>query len=527
MGAKRWMPVARSLSVVALCFALAGCDSVEITGPTWVHDNQIVTYNLDMEPYYSHANAIVSVVVEIPQEWTPAGWSFSGTIDGTTVQGNGAFAAGDPGNCSKPPPPAGYKRVYAESGTIADLQPGRDQVDAELVFDSGDAEGVHQLTFWVEAVDDDDVVCDGPSPFSLDVHQWERPEWEQLIGSSSPNSPGLGGVPGRFGYRVGFDGFIYTVFRPDGFHNEIWKTNDLIQWVLVREAVEEEEASTLYVFGGRLFMIAYHNPPGVQPEQWELWASDDGIDWELMTVWFDYPQVVIESPQVLSVILRRGEPYDFEYFLTTSSDGSSWSVVGGAPFAAYPEYVGNGVFFDGVVFVGGSDEEALSSERRPKLWRFDGVTVSVIDTSALALDANRSVTSMVVHRDLLHLGTWADLGGEVWWFDGSSTWHQIGDYGLGLPGEGYVRDLANHLGSLFAVVRRDDDGASEIWVADHNDIWSKSDLDDLSTGSFVYLMSATGGELFAASEFELWRRVLLFEDGFETYDTSRWSTELR
>jgi hypothetical protein len=32
-----------------------------------------------------------------------------------------------------------------------------------------------------------------------------------------------------------------------------------------------------------------------------------------------------------------------------------------------------------------------------------------------------------------------------------------------------------------------------------------------------------GGELFAVSEFELWRRVLLFEGGFETGSPSRWS----
>lgn len=519
----RWPTKWRIGAVVVVCVFLQGCDSIEVTGPTWVHNDQIATYVFDMEPYYNHINATVYVIAEVPESWYPVGWRYSGEIDGNPIQNSGVITDGVPGVCTMPELPAGYKRVFAEDGVFPTLEPGRDFVTAELDFNTGELAGSYQLTFYTHGVDDQGVECDTFNPATIDVHQWRQLEWEQLIGTSSPSSPGLGGVVGRFGGRAEFGGFFYTIFRPVDSTNEVWRTADFINWELVREVVEAEDASTLYVFGGRLFMIAYHNPPGAPPAQWELWATDDGIDWELMTVWFDYPQVVIESPQVLSVVLSRGEPYEFEYFLTTSSDGSIWSV-GGAPFAAYPELIGSGVFFDGMVFFGGSDEDELTAERRPKVWRSDGATVDVIDTAAMALDDNRSVTSMEVHRDLLHLGTRADLGGEVWRFDGSSTWQQIGDHGLGLPGDGYIRDLASHLGSLFAGLRRDDDGASEIWIADHNEIWSKSDLDDVTSGSFVYLMSATGGELYAASEFELWRRVLLFGDGFETTDPSRWSS---
>jgi hypothetical protein len=515
----------RTVQVAAaavLSLLLLACDSVEVIGPAWVHNGQIVTYILDMEPYYNHVDATVYVVVEIPEEWTPVGWSFSGMVAGVPVQGTGSWILGDPGNCPKSPSPTGYKRVYAVYGVFADLQTGRDQVDAALDFNTEDAPGVHHLTFWVEAVDNSGVTCNAPTPLGLVVHQWERLEWEQLIGTSSPTSPGLGGVPGRFYGLAEFQGQLYAAVLLDvnGYPSEVWRTADGVNWELVRPARDGEFYRGLVELNGRLVMFVYHDLQGNPDDQWELWATDDGVDWELLTVWLDWPRMGIGSPGLLAVILRSGDNFTHDWSLVTSADGESWMVVGGGPFADQSSYVGCGTFLGEKLYLGGSYYEEPTGAVGPRLWSFDGASIEIVDTTTLEPE-NESLRSLAVHGDRLFVGTSAETGGEVWSFDGVSQWQRVGDNGLGLPGDSYIRDLAGHLDSIFAIVRRDDE--SQIWVADRNFIWSKSDLDWETSGSGLWWISVVGGELFAVSEFELWRRVLLFEGGFETGSPSRWS----
>jgi hypothetical protein len=500
-----------------------GCESVEVFGPTWLVNGQTATYTLDMEPYYSHTGATVYVVVQVPDPWTPLDWTYSGTIDGLPVTGAGLWNTGDPGNCSKPAQPAGTQRVWAEAGVFADLEPGRDHVAAELNFNVGVAPGDHVLEFWYEVVDDVGATCSTPTWHTLDVHQWRQPEWVQVIGSSSPVSPGLGGVPGGHWGRAVFEGFLYTVVEPDDENTEIWRTANFIDWELVRPAVANENAYDLFVFQDRLMMLAIHDQGGPNPIRFELWVSDDGLDWVLSTIWTDTPNDVFHTTDVLGVLLRRGDPPDYEFFLMTSDDGWSWTTVGGGPFVASPEGAACGVAINDEFFIGGVAEDGAPGNSVPQLWRYDGAVIAPVDTSPMWGGDSRYVTSMAVHDGALVVGTRADLGGEVWTFDGVGSWRQIGDHGLGLPGDGFVRDLVSHLGSLFALIVRYDDSQAQIWYADHNLAWSKSDLDSYTSNSFVVRPSDEEGELYVASRHELWRRVLLFEDGFETQDTTRWT----
>lgn len=501
-----------------------GCDSVEVWGPTWIANEQVATYTLEMEPYYSHVGATVFVVVQVPDAWTSLGWRYSGTVDGSPVSGTGTWFAGDPGNCSKPAVPTGSKRVWAEAGVFADLEPGRDHVTAELDFDVGVATGQHHLEFWFEVVDDGGVTCSSPIWEELDVHQWPRLEWEEVVGGGSPASPGLGGVPGKQWGRTVFNGFLYHIVEPEDENSEIWRTSDHVHWELVRTAAAAENAYELFVFQDRLMMLATHLPGGPFPAQWELWVSDNGVDWERSTVWTDRPIDVFRSTDRIGALLRRGELDAYEFFLATSTDGSSWSMIGEGPFIANPAGGAScGEAFDGQFYIGGTVDDGVGGFR-PQLWRADGGTVHQVDTTPMLSGYSRFVMSMAVHEGTLALGTRADLGGEVWLFDGGGTWQQIGDQGLGLPGEGVVLDLVSHLGSLFALVWRSSDQRAQIWFADHTLTWSKSDLDNVTTNSFITRPSGHETGIYVASRYELWRRVLLFEDGFETQDTTHWST---
>lgn len=510
-------------SVIACSVAFLGCVTVEVYGPVWVTNSQTAVYTLDMEPYYPHVDATVYVIAEIPVDWTATEWSFSGAVDGSPVQGAGSWLPDDPGICPKSSPPAGYKRVHASSGVFADLEPNRDQVDAHLSFDTGEVLGTHDLSFWVEISDVDDVVCmEMNQPLTLEAHQWRGMEWEPIVGPGSPTSPGLGGVWGYFRERAEFEGALYTIFRPEDQDTEIWRTWDLVNWELARTVVASESPRELFVFDNRLMALAFHDPAGTPPQQWELWATENGTDWELQTVWLGYPSGLVESPGLLSAVLFEGDSDEYEYFLTTSEDGVNWSVVGGGPFAGTHEYVGDGVFFDGVFYFGGGwRAEPGTDFEFPRIWRFDGNSVSVVDCSPLE-PGNRMVTSMAAHGDRIAVGTVSDSGGQVWLYDGIDDWNRIGSIGPGPSHETEIPDLVSHLGSVVALVDGDD-YESQVWVADHNLIWSKSNLDDLTTGSRVYFMSVVGGELYAANGHRLWRRVLLFEDGFETSNVSRWS----
>jgi len=511
--------------ICGCCLLLQACDSCELYGPVWVRIGQIATYVVDMEPYYSHANATVFVVVEVPESWGDEDWSYTGTIGGEPVEGSGSFVEGDPGNCSKPPLPTGKRRVYAEAGVFSDLQPDRDQVNAELNFAVGGATGPHRLTVWVEAVDDAGVQCAGMEPLDLIVYQWRTLEWTQVVGTGSPHPPGLGGRQGFMRGRAAFDGHFYLVFDPDigpypdGFGSEIWRSSDLASWELVRPAQEGEGGGTLVTLNGRLLLVTGRDLPGVPGGQYELWSTEDGFEWTLLTTWIDWPYVVVTNDATIAVVLRRGDIVDSDYFLTTSSDGVEWTMVGDGPFADESQPVVSGEFLGSDLYLGGSFEDA-NEVRRPRIWRYDGVVLEVVDSSPVG-DSSRWVTAMESSADQLFVGVAADGGGEIWSYDGVGAWQQVADNGIAMPGDSIIRALVYRQSLLFALVIRDDE--SQIRYAGDDFIWSRSRLDDGTAGSQIRWISAFGDELVADVEYELWRRVLLFEDGFESGSTSRWS----
>lgn len=412
-------------------------------------------------------------------------------------------------------------------GVFPTLVRGRDSATVRLFLNTGSEAGAYGLRFYVHLVHSAGVECDTFNPAEIDVHQWERLEWEQLVGTSSPNSPGLGGRPGFFGGQKEFQGHLYTVFDPDigtypdGYGAEVWRSADFENWDLVRPAREDEKGGTLLALGDRLMLLTVHDLPAVPGDEYELWSTGNGIDWSLLTTWIDRPRVAVDSPQLLAVVLQRGDIFDYDYTLVTSSDGESWTTVGGGPFAFESEGVICGAFWGTDLYLGGvaSDEDGQAF---PRLWRYDGVSLEIVNTAPLDVE-NTTIRSMTVFEDRLIVGTSADLGGQIWSFDGVEQWLQVAEHGLGLPGSAaYIRGLAERSGWLFALVNRDYD--SQIWYANMSFIWSKSDLDDVTAGSALRSLGATGDQLLSSGELTLWRRVLLFEDGFETNDTSRWSS---
>jgi hypothetical protein len=528
----RYRKAPGAATIALLCLLLQGCDDVEVIGPSWVQNDTPVTYTVDMEPQYNYLDSTVYVVAEIPESWNPSSWTYTGVADGSPINGTGLFQAGDSGICapSMPSLPSGYKRVHMSEGVIPTLVPGRDHATVRLFFNTGSEAGAYGLKFFVHLVHSTDVICDTYNPAEFDVHQWERLEWEQLVGTSSPNSPGLGGRPGLFWSRREFQGHLYTVFDPDigtypdGYGAEVWRTADLTNWELVRPAREDEYRGTLVTLGDRLMLITLHDLPAVPDDQYELWSTENGLDWSLLTTWLDWPRVVVDSQQLLAVVLHRGDNFDYDYTLVTSSDGVSWTTVGGGPFAFVSEGVTCGTFWSDDLYLGGVYSDA-DDELFPRMWRFDGASLEIVETSQLDGDST-VMRSMTGFGDRLVVGTSADLGGEIWSFDGVEQWQQIADHGLGLPGsDSSIRALADRSGWLFALVNRGD--KSQIWYANEDFIWSKSDLDDVTAGSDLWTLGATGDELLSSGELTLWRRVLLFEDGFETNDISRWSSAVQ
>jgi len=521
-----------AVTIALLCILLQGCDDVEVIGPSWVQIDTPVTYTVDMDPHYNFLDGTVYIVAEIPETWSPSSWTYAGVVDGAPIQGTGSFQPGDSGICasSMPSLPSGYRRVHMSEGVFPTLVPGRDSATVRLILNTGSEAGAYRLRFFVHLVHSTGVECDTYNPAEIDVHQWERLEWEQLVGTSSANSPGLGGRPGLFRGRREFQGHLYTVFDPDigtypdGYGAEVWRSADLENWDLVRPAREDEYGGTLLTVGDRLILLTFHNLPAVPDDQYELWSTENGIEWSLVKKWIDWPRVVIDSHELLAVVLGRGDYPEYEWILETTSDGVTWTTIGGGPFAFESEGATCGAFWGNDLYLGGTASDA-GGQLFPRLWRYDGVSLEIVDSSTLDGD-NTIIRSMTVFGDLLVVGTSAELGGQIWSYDGVEQWQQVADHGLGLPGSAAsIRGLAEKSGWLFALVGREDE--SQIWYANTSFIWSKSDLDDVTAGSDLWSLSTTGDELLATGELTLWRRVLLFEDGFETNDVSRWSSAAR
>lgn len=499
---------------MVLSLVFVGCETTELFGPDRVDSGQLVTYTLEMEPYFSRNDATVYVVAEIPESWDPIGWAYEGEIDGGKVLGEGGFELGEPGLCSGMPAiPYGYKRIFASDGPFATLVRGRDLVTANLEFTTGAQPGVFELRFFVHVKYPSGVDCGQDGPDSIEVIQDGDWEWKMVVGEGSPVDPGIGGVPGRsWGWREYLGRFFSMV---DG---RVWSTVDFVNWEMTLDRAPSHYATWFTaVFDDRLFVVfdvGNHYPDDLC----QIWSTSDGTTWELVDEAMGWPFVLTPYGEELVLITKT---YD-GVFLHTTEDGVSWRMVGDGPFAGW-EFVAvtAGVFQDHLL-IGGS--ENTGNEYLPVIWAYDGISISDYPI-ADEWSVDVSVSSFLEHNGILFVGIYGhDDGAELWTFDGVEIWQRVigGDTGF-MPYSG-VKFLLVHDGKLFAGIRSGGWNWFKIWFSSDGGTWSESGLSSETTLGDNHWMGKAMGSLFFSTGNHIWRQGPLYADGFETGDTSRWSS---
>jgi len=220
--------------------------------------------------------------------------------------------------------------------------------------------------------------------------------WSSINGSDWKEMPKPPWAPRAYHAMMEFNDCIYIMggqkvsFVGNPFYNDVWKSCDSGQsWQSLGNAPWETRAGIAFtVFKGKMFVAGgcYHSSIG--KERFflnDVWSSSDGIKWDLMTSnasWIarSGPRLVVHNDKLLLLAGERGFTPDTQLGdIWTSNDGKDWELVTTTP--GWSPRSGHGVFvIDSVVYVmaGWVDNKCIHD-----LWSSsDGSNFTMLSNSA-------------------------------------------------------------------------------------------------------------------------------------------------
>jgi hypothetical protein len=355
-------------------------------------------------------------------------------------------------------------------------------------------------------------------------------EWMKVVGDVLGGGNGFGdpGNSAIFALAAHEDALFAGTINLDG--AEVYATTDGLRWTSTGDlgVPTTDGVTTLITFDDQLYATTFDFTLGGAvfradaPAGWTAVASGgfgDPDNWS------------VDSSAVFNQYLYVGTTNDNGCEIWRSPDGASWSQVNVNGFGS-PGNEGamSMAVFDNQLWVGLSNPVSGA-----ELWRSaDGVGWTGAVGSGFGDVGNRAVRSLAVFEGALYAAvTNSDSGAQIWrTFDGA-TWERVVDGGFGnadsqIPPSFQVdgRSL------LVSAYGPNANGATSVWISDDGAVWSPDSspgFGDPATGGIVGF-SEWRGDVYAgtlhADGCEVWRRprdTMIFDDGFESGDTSAWT----
>ena len=216
--------------------------------------------------------------------------------------------------------------------------------------------------------------------------------------------------------------------KASGYKNDVWESDDGVDWTLVTAgaAWPAREDHTAVVFNGRMWVIGGSSSPNTMAS--DVWSSADGINWTQETaagVTASRHTSVVHNGKIW--ILGGVDGVGFQKNNVWSSpDGANWSFVTVAPWTGRSNH--QSVMFNNRMWVIGGSGDSVGAMN--DVWSSpDGVSWTQ-ETSAAGWDKRWSHAAQVYNN-------------RIWVFGGIKTQAVFGDVWVSSDGANWSQETAS------------------------------------------------------------------------------------
>ena len=354
-------------------------------------------------------------------------------------------------------------------------------------------------------------------------------EWEQRVGSIFGGGNGFGDP---FNTNVetmaSFDGALF-VGTGNQFGGEVNFTTDGESWLLGNQPGFDDPTNnaidTLIDFEGHLYASTLNPVSGTQ-----VWRTAAPPVWTFVDGGGFGDPLNSSAPSGAvfdaGLYLGTGNPNGCEIW--RAPDGVTWTQVHTNGFGNPQNEVAESMAtFRGELHVGTRNIGGAELWKSP-----DGFVWFSVATGGFGSAANAAITDLVVFNGVFYAGVSNSMtGAQIWRSASGSNWQQMVGDGFGDPGNSEFETFGiGDLGLVAAVSGPTNPGT--VWQSPDGLTWGAisspgfADPDNEVIGALHYwgdrVYAGTSNPTFGC---EVWRsgRHPLFEDGFETGDTSGWT----
>jgi len=359
------------------------------------------------------------------------------------------------------------------------------------------------------------------------------PDWEQVVDN------GFGDTKNTGSYAMAvFDGMLYAGTNNSDDGAEVWRSSDGSAWSPVWVMPGDNyQITELLVYSGELWAGTYNGVSGC-----EVWRSVDGTTWEVSSSSGfgnseNYSVNSLKEFNGLIYAATSNTDSGSELWRVSPAPGALWQEVD--PFDVGDDYavaLGN---FNGEFFAITSTSSAGPG---PSVWKSaNGWIWNLVTPSGIFGAENRHAYFIEPFAGSLVAGTLnTTTGCELWISQDGSDWRTEVTGGFGNSANFAIsgvattgRELLVGLGKSIATTNGD---GLEVWASDADGYWVQIEAngfdDDLNRA--VSSMAFFRNMLYVSSQrrsnsdgLEIWRWINpIFDDSFETGDTSQWSDVL-
>jgi len=362
-------------------------------------------------------------------------------------------------------------------------------------------------------------------------------EWEMVVGSVLGGGNGFGDADNIAATAMAaFEGSLF-VGTENPYGCEVNYSHDGTDWFLGGLAgfghPANDSISSLIPFVDGLYVSTQNPVTGTETFRAE-WSAGGTLEWALVYGPGVYDPFNVSAPS--------GVVFDGHLYLGTDHFGGCeiWRTPGGTP---------GGITWTQVHLNGFGDPQNQIAESMAvfhdelyvgtlnsngaELWRSpDGIVWFPVVTGGFGAAPTRAITALVVFDDALYAGASNPVtGAQIWRSTDGTVWEPVVGDGFGDPGNTvFDAFVIGDLG-LYASASGPSN-AGVIWSSDDGTTWTPSSNPGFTDPSNEAIESlhywdnrVFAGTANPSAGCEMWRggRHTLFDDGFETGDTTGWT----
>jgi hypothetical protein len=356
--------------------------------------------------------------------------------------------------------------------------------------------------------------------------------WEQVVGDTASVPAGFGEWQNeRYDSMAVYDGYLYVATYNWNTGAEVWRTADGTTWNQVNTDgfgdANNQGLSAMAEFNGFLYAGTTNTYSGG-----EVWRTD-GTTWTQVNAdgFGDGTNSGVSSLVVFGGELYAGTRNGYSGVeVWHTPDGTNWTQGNSDGFNGDSNNLSASAaaVFSGSLFVGtGQTDFPTGTE----VWASDdGTAWTQANTDGFGDANNQSAAAMQEYSGYLYLSTFGLTGTEVWRTNDGTSWGQVNTDGFG---DANNRSSSNSMAifdaGLFVGTGSEESGA-EVWRTNDGTTWEQANVNGFGgTGNrTISTLIVFNGQLYVGTSgnVEIWRASAppLFVDGFESGDTSAWSS---